>query len=415
MISTQMYVISVVGLTFFSALISCFETSITAASRAKIHRLTHNIPQAKLVEKLLKNRERVVNTMLLANNISNIIASAITTNLLIELFGEIGVVYATFILTFLVVVFGEILPKNYAIKNPENIAIFFATTINFLFTIFAPLLFFIQKISDLFLSNVKNKHHHKSDLEEIRETVDFKAKEGAIVQYDKSLLDGVLDLSDTEIGEIMVHRKDINSINIDLPIAEIIELATASIYTRLPLWKNNKDNVVAILNTRRLLNAAYYCRGNLRKINLLDQTSEAWFVPTSNSLRSQLVSFRKKKKRFALVVNEYGSLQGLITLEDILEEIVGEIKEQDDLNLNIVKIKSGAYKITGRTLIRDINRQLAWDLEEGEDAYNLAAFIINILGRIPEEKESFAIEGYVIEVLKKRDQDLVLLRVKKEG
>lgn len=413
----EINLIIVLLLLIFSALLSCFETSITAVSRAKIHRLaSEGNKGAKRLARLLKEREKVVSVMLIGNNIVNIVASAITTKVLLEMFGEIGLVYATILLTILVIVFGEILPKTYAIKSSEKIVLFFAGAIEFLFRIFSPIVFVVQKFSDLFFKKT-DKKTQEAELEEIRDAVDLKAKEGSIFKYDKDLLDGVLDLSDTEISEIMVHRKDIESININLPIAEIVKRATAGNYTRMPLWSGDKENIVAILNVRKLLKALHFYQGDLEKFELTPATSEPWFTPSSNSLRSQLFAFRKRKKRFALVVDEYGSLAGLVTLEDILEEIVGEIKEQDEESeMNIIKTKSG-YKIAGKTLIRDINKKLEWEVEEGDDAYNLAAFIINNLGRIPDEKESFVISGFYFQILKKRGHDLILVKVKeiKEG
>jgi Mg2+/Co2+ transporter CorB len=414
----QLNLILVLALLIFSALISCFETSITAASRAKINRMKNEgSRRAKILDRLLKEREKVVGVMLLGNNVVNIIASAITTKVLLEMFGEIGVIYATIFLTIVIIVFGEILPKTYAIKASETIALRFAPTINFLFAALAPIVKIIQAIVDFVIGIFVNQTAQKSkeaELEEIRDTVDLKHKEGSIFKYDKDLLDGVLDLSDTDISEIMVHRKNIESINIDLPISEIVALATNINYTRIPLWKDNKENIVAILNVRKLLKALHFHEGDLEKFDLLSVASQPWFVPAGNTLRSQLFAFRKRKKRFALVIDEYGSLLGLVTLEDILEEIVGEIKEQDDNSeINIIKIKSGAYKIAGKTLIRDVNKKLEWDIEEDDHAYNLAAFVINHLGRIPEEKENFVIDNYYFEILKRRNHDLILLKVKK--
>ena len=407
----------VAGLIVFSALLSCFETSITAASRAKIHRLSsQGDKRAKRLEKLLLERERVISVMLIANNITNIAASALTTSLLLKMFGEIGVIYATVLLTVLVIVFGEILPKTIAIKSPENVALFFNYSIEVLFKIFAPTVSIIQKIvnwpTNLFFGEEVEKPK-EDELEEIRDTVELKAKEGTIFKYDKDLLEGVLDLSDTEISEIMVHRKNISSLNIELPISEILKQATDLNYTRIPLWRSDKDNIVAVLNVRKLLRALYLYKGDVEKFDLSLATSQPWFVPSTNSLRSQLFTFRKKRKRFALVVDEYGTLVGMITLEDILEEIVGEIKDQENIfSGNIIKLKSGAYKIQGSALIRDVNKKLNWNLNEGEDAYNISTFIISNLGRIPEEGEKIAIDNYEIEILKQRNHEVLLVAIK---
>lgn len=415
---TNIYLIAVVILMVISAMFACSETSIIAASRAKIHRMaSEGNKRAKKLEKLLKIREKVISTMLVGNNAVNILASALATSALLRIFGDAGLLYATIGMTVIVLIFAEIAPKSFAIKSPDKIALFLAPLINILVKILFPLTHSIQKLVDVFINFFFKNSLEKSqeaELEEIRDTVDLKAKEGSIFKYDKDLLDGVLDLSDTEISEIMVHRKDIESINIDLPISKILNLALEISYTRIPLWRGNKENIVAILNVRKFLKALHLYKGDVEKFELTSVTSEPWFVPSGNSLRSQLFAFRKRKKRFSLVIDEYGSLLGLLTLEDILEEIVGEIKEQEDgVEINIIKNKSGSYKITGKTLIRDINKKLDWDILESDQAYNLAAFIINNLGRIPEEKENFEIDGFAFEILKRRNHDLILVKVKK--
>lgn len=415
---TNLYFILVAALMVLSAIFACSETSITAASRAKIHRLVgEGNKRAKKLEKLLKIREKVISTMLVGNNIVNIMASALATGVLIKVFGESGLLYATIVMTIVILVFAEIAPKTFALKSPDKIALFLAPLIDILVKILFPLTHLIQTIVDAFVHlffEKSTKNSQEAELEEIRDTVDLKHKEGSIFKYDKDLLDGVLDLSDTEISEIMVHRKDIESINIELPITEIINQATNISYTRIPLWHSNKDNIVAILNVRKLLKALHFHQGDIEKFELTPATSEPWFVPASNSLRSQLFAFRKRKKRFALVVDEYGSLLGLATLEDILEEIVGEIKEQDDkFEINISKSETGVYKIAGKTLIRDINKKLDWNIIEDDHAYNLAAFIISNLGRIPDEKENFVIDDYYFEILKRKNHDLTSIKVKK--
>lgn len=421
--STQYHLIAVALLVTTSALFACFETAITAASKAKIHRLKNEgNKKAAILEGLLKNREKVISTMLLGNNAVNILASAIATSALIKLFGDAGLFYATVSMTLVVIIFAEIMPKTYAIKSPDSIALFAAPVINILVKIFYPITESLNRFVDFVVNFISEKTHKKSkatELEEIRDTISLKHKEGSLYKYDKDMIDGVLDLADTEISEIMVHRKDIESINIDLPVKEIIKRALTISYTRIPLWQGNQENIVAILNVRKLLKALYFYKNekpqDLDKFDLKSITTEAWFAPSTNSLRAQLFAFRKKKKRLALVVDEYGSLLGLITLEDILEEIVGEIKEkgEESSEIHIIKIKSGAYKIAGKVLIRDINKRLDWDMAESDDAYSLGAFIISNLGRIPEEKENFIIDNYYYEILKRKDHELLLIKVKK--
>lgn len=411
---TQFYSLIVFFLIIVSALFSCFETAITAASKAKIHRLaSEGNKRAKMLERLLDNREKVISTMLFGNNAINILASAIATSLFIKLFGDVGLVVSTIAMTLIVLIFAEVFPKTYAVKNPDGIALLFAPTIKFLVMIFFPVTDLVHRLVNFFLDPA-HKKSSALEMEEIRDAVMLKHKEGSIYKYDKDMIDGVLDLADTEISEIMVHRKDIEVINMDLPVREIIRLALDSSYTRIPLWQGNKENIVAILNVRKLLKALHFFKSDLDKFNLKSITTDVWFVPSSNSLRAQLFLFRTKKRRMALVIDEYGSLLGMVTLEDILEEIVGEIKEKEDISdINIIKIKSGACKIAGKVLIRDINKKLDWGIVEDDDAYNLAAFVISRLGRIPEEKENFVIDDYYFEILKKRGNDLILIKAKK--
>jgi Mg2+/Co2+ transporter CorB len=411
-------IILIAFLLIMAGLISCFETSITAGSRAKIHRLENEgDKRATRVEKLLKKRENVVSVMLLANNAINIIASALTTKFLLDIFGEIGVLYASIFLTIVVIIFGEILPKTIALQYPEKCLLLFGFLIEILYNIFSPIVKIIQKIVDFSIRVLRIKKIPKtkeSELEEIRDALDLKAKEGTIFKYDKELLDGVLDLSDTEINEIMVHRKNIESINFDSPIEDILKRAIDIGFTRIPLWKENQENIVAILNVRKLLKSLYFNKGDIGKININDSISQPLFSPNTNTLRSQLFLFRKNHRRLSLVVDEYGSLLGLVTLEDILEEIVGEIKEQDENNqINIIRTKSGIYKVAGKTLVRDLNKKLNLNLPEFDEAFNISTYIINYLQRIPNEREQFVINKINFEIVRKSHNDLILIKISK--
>lgn len=414
----EIEIILITFLIILAGLISCFETAITAGSRAKIHRLENEGDhRAKRLEKLLKQREKVVGVMLLANNAINIVTSALTTKFLIDIFGEVGVIYASIFLTITIIIFGEILPKTIALQYPEKCLLIFSLFIEILYNLFSPIVDIIQKIVEFCLKILQIKKILKSnetELDEIRDAVDLKAKEGSIFKYDKDLLDGVLDLSDTEINEIMVHRRDILSINLDLSTEEIIKKAIEIGYTRIPLWQNEPDNIVGILNVRKLLKSHFFNSDNISKINLSDSISAPLFSPNTNTLRSQLFLFRKNRKRLALVIDEYGSLLGLVTVEDILEEIVGEINEQNDnKQIKIIKTKSGILKISGKILIRDLNKNLELNLPEFEEAYNLSTYIINYLGKIPEEREKFIINNINFEVVKKSYNDLVLIKISK--
>ncbi len=417
----QIYLISIIILICFSAIFSCCETSITGASRAKIHQLkVSGNKKAAKIDKLLEDREKVISTMLVGNNTVNIMASALAASIFIRIFGETGLFYATIVMTILVLIFAEIAPKTFAIKAPEKMLIFFFPLIWFVMNFFYPLTNFLQKGINKFVLLFfpeKSKNSKLEELEEIRSTVELKAIEGSIVKKDKDLIDGVLDLSNTDISEIMVYRKDIESIDIGLKKEKIVELALASKFNKIPLWKKDKENIIAILNSKRLakeIHKLHQDKKSIVEINLDKICQEPIFVPTTNSLKEQIDEFRRNQDKFALVIDEYGSLQGLITLQDIIEEIIGEIKDQDDpFSQQVTKTRSGYYKISAKMLIRDINRILNWDLIENDEAYNINAFIINNLGRIPQINEEFTIDNYQFEVFKRNEFELEQLKIKK--
>ncbi len=415
--------ILVLALILLSAFFSLAEIALTTCSRAKIHRMTKDGDKRAIrVEKLLQKSESAMSTILLCNNAINILASAIATSVLIKIFGETGVIYATIIMTILVLVFGEIAPKTYALKHAERLILFSAGFVLWLVTVFYPFTKGIQNIIDktfeLFSPSVKHTQQHKltSDLEEIRGTIELKHKAGSIVKYDKDMLDSILDLGETEIINVMIHRKNMASIDIEQSLDKILKRAFEINHSRIPLWRGDEDNIVAILNMRKLITLLHDNHGDVNKINLKQFTSEPWFVPSSNTLKNQLVAFKKKKEKFALVIDEYGALMGVITLEDILEEIVGDIDEKDDnqSRLRITKYKDGSYKISGELPVRDINRKLNWDLPEvDENAATLAGLLISRIERIPEEKEECGFDNFKFKVLKMKQNKIMVLRVTK--
>lgn len=412
------HLVIIAFLVLVSALLSCAEVAIIMVSRARIHRLRNEgNKRAKILESLLKNRERIIGVILLSNNGINVLISVIATSVLTKIFGEeMGLIYASIIATLLILILGEITPKTIALRAPESISLLFAFPINILVKLLFPLTNFIQKAVNwtvsLFFFESK-KRAHLAEIEDIRDTVDLKYKEGLIYSYDKEMLGGVLDLGSIEVAEVMVHRKNIESIDINLPLAQIIERASILSYYRIPLWSGNEENIVGILNVNQLFRQLSLNCGNVSKLDLKQAISKPWFVPPNNSLRAQLSAFRKKKSRFALVVDEYGSLLGLITVEDILEEIVGEIKENDAGNAFVES--KGIYKIPGNALLRDLTKKMRWNFEASVESYDVAGLIINGLGRIPDEKENFIIDGYYFEILKRKGNNIVSVRMKKVG
>ncbi len=412
----------VIALVLTSAYFSLAETALATCSRAKIHHLAKEGDlRAIRCERLLKQSENAMSTILLCNNAINILASAIATSVLIGLFGETGVIYATVIMTVLVLVFGEIAPKTYALKHAEKIILFSAPIVLALIKVFHPITRHIQTTIDKtfeFFSPTNHQNERQtrliSDIEEIRGTIELKHKAGSIVKYDKEMLDSILDLEETEISNIMVHRKNISSINIDQDLDVILKKALTINHSRIPLWEEDEDNVVSILNMRKFITVLHNNGGDISKVSLKQITNDPWFVPASNTLRNQLIAFKKKKEKFALVVDEYGTMMGMVTLEDILEEIVGDIDEKDmsQTKLKIVKIEDNSYKIPGELAVRDINRKLNWELpEDDENSSTLAGLLISHIEKIPEEKETFEFDGFKFQVLRIARNKILSLKV----
>lgn len=408
----------VVVLLVMSAFFSGSETALTAASRARMHALeSEGDESAKRVNKLLERPERLISTILLGNNLVNIMASAVTTSLLINLFGEVGVFYATILLTVIVVVFSEVLPKTYAIAYPDRIALLVAPTMRILILVLRPAVFLIESLVSLILKLTPSKVDDAANIlaahDEIRGTIDLQAKEGTVLKHDAAMLGGILDLRDLQIADIMIHRTKMETLDAESEPQDIIDEILKSQYTRMPLWRDEPENIVAVLHTKDLLTALGRVGWDVSKLDITSFAQEPWFVPDTTSLKTQLNQFLKRKAQMALVVDEYGEVQGLITLEDILEEIVGQIADEHDTHeMSIRPQADGTVNVDGTVAIRDLNRHEDWDLPE-EEATTIAGLVIHEAQTIPEPGQVFIFHGYRFEVLRKTRNKIAALRIKR--
>ncbi len=407
---------TIVLLIFISAFFSGSETALTAASRARMHALEQDgSTRAALVSRLMENPENLIGAILLGNNLVNILASALATSLFLSLFGEAGVVYATLAMTALVLVFGEVMPKTYAITNPERAALIIAPVIRVAVALFGPVTNAVQMIVRFFFRifgpNIAEGAAVLSAHEEIRGAIDLHHKEGGVVKHDRDMLGGVLDLMALEVEDVMIHRTGMNTINADDTPQEIVSQVLSSAYTRLPLWQNEPENIVGVLHAKTLLQAVHDTEGNLSKLDPLAIATPPWFVPDTTSLRAQLNAFLKRKEHFALVVDEYGEVQGLVTLEDILEEIVGEITdEHDELETGMRPLGDGSVQVDGSVPTRDLNRAMDWDLPEDE-ATTVAGLVIHKSRTIPQPGQAFTFDGFRFEVLRRHRNKITALKV----
>lgn len=409
-------IVVIIFLIIFSGFFSGSETGLTATSASSMHKMAkEGNERATLVEKLLADPESLIGAILLGNNLVNILASALATYIFIELFGEIGVVYATFAMTALVLIFAEVMPKTYAISNPERVALKVAPLINLMVSIFSPIVRMIQVVArqTLRLLGVKAEENQRvlSPHDEIRGAIDLQAHEGGIFKEHKDMLAGILDLDEISLEDVMIHRKNVETIHFEDDIEDILQQIIASPYTRLPMWEKEQDNITGVIHAKDILRITKKNGGVVTHKTLKEIAIEPWFVPETTSLREQLKMFLAKKAHFAIVVDEYGALMGIISLEDILEEIVGDIADEHDTHYSEINVlKNGEILVDGATPIRDLNRQFNWKLSDDE-AITIAGFIIDHAEIIPLPGQSFDLDGYTYEVMKRKRNQITKIKI----
>jgi Mg2+/Co2+ transporter CorB len=406
-------IVIIVVLLAVSAIFSSAETGVTAASRPRMHALARKgLRRARLVNDLREGKEQVLTAILIGNNLVNILASALATGALIALFGEAGIAYAAFAMTALVVVFGEVLPKTFAINNADRVALAMAPLLRWVVILLSPVVRTTQAIVRAMLRVCgvqRSKAGSKVSEEELRGAIELHA--GKDVRDERNMLRSILDLADVEVGTIMVHRRQVLAIDIDQKAADVVEQALSSRYTRIPLWRGQPDNIVGVLHAKAVLQALRANGGNFNAIRIGEIATSPWFIPESTTLLDQLEAFRRRREHFAVVVDEYGAFLGIVTLEDILEEIVGDIAERHEFQVPGVRpMPDGSYVIEGHVTIRDLNRDLDWQLPDGEAA-TVAGLVLQEARRIPEVGQHFIFHGFRFEILRRKRNQITGLRV----
>jgi Mg2+/Co2+ transporter CorB len=407
---------AIVVLLIVSGFFSGSETAMTAASRARLLRLEQQgLRRAGIVNALRREQDRLIGAILLGNNLVNILASAIATSVMISLVGEAGVIYATIAMTLLVLIFGEVLPKSYAIFHPDRMALAVAPILRPIVFVFAPVTHSVQVIVRLTLRlfgvRIGAEFHLPNTEEELRGTIDLHALDAEAVVPERAMLHSVLDLQDVEVGEIMTHRKDVLAIAAGVAPDSIIDQILESPYTRLPLWSGSPDNIVGILHAKALLREVRAQNGDVSGLDIVKIAAEPWFIPGSTTALDQLQAFRERREHFALVVDEYGSLMGIVTLEDVLEEIVGEIADEHDVAVAGVRLgQDGSVIVRGAVTIRDLNRQFGWSLPD-EEAATIAGLVMYEARSIPEAGQVFHFHSFRFEILRRVRNQITSIRV----
>jgi len=399
-----------------SAFFAGSETALTASSRASMHRLEKQGNRlAALVNRLLASRERLIGALLLGNNAVNIASSALATGVLLNWFGELGVIYATVVMTILIVIFAEVLPKTAAFNSPDRLALLVARPIDWTVRLLAPVLIGVEWLVKRMLRLLGMKVGESESIllphEELRGAVDLLHREGGVERLDRDMFSGLLDLRDLTVSDVMVHRTEMITVCAEDPPEQVVKTVLESEVTRVPLWRGKPENIVGILHAKDLLRAIQAADGDLAKVDVAAIARPPWFVPEIRPLSEQLKAFRRRKTPFALVVDEYGEVMGLVTLEDILEEIVGDITDEHDIAVPGVRPQpDGSVNVDGGVPIRDLNRAMEWSLPDDE-ATTVAGLVIHEARSIPEPGQTFTFHGFRFRVLRRDRNRITALRI----
>ena len=399
-----------------SGFFSGSETALTAASRARMLQLEKTGDQrATLVGRLIRDRERLIGAVLLGNNLVNILASALATSVFLTLFGQTGVAYATIVMTLIVLIFGEVLPKTLAISNPDQASRLVAPIIQPVVAVFSPIVtavqFIVQGVLRLFGHEGAAGLSVLSPADEIRSQVDLLHAEGSVVKAERDRLGGLLDLGELVASDVMVHRTNMHTVNADDPPDTILREILTAPYTRVPLWQGEPENIVGVIHVKDLLRRLSEVGGDIASVDPGSIAVKPWFVPETTTLTDQLNAFLRRKAHVALVVDEYGEVQGLVTLEDIIEEIVGDIADEHDIPVEGVRRQpDGSLIIDGSVAVRDVNRAMDWNLPDDE-ATTIAGLVIHDALIIPEPGQAFNFHGFRFRVLRKSRNRITSLRI----
>lgn len=416
MLADWLIVLAVLFFLFLAFFFSGSETAMTASSRGTMLRLSKDgNPDATAVTRLLDDKQRLIGALLIGNNVATIVSSALATALLQDWFGDIGVLYASVVMTVLVILFCEMLPKTAAIDAPDRYALSIARPLQRVIRILGPVLDAADWIVRRMLAVAGIVPGAGEPLlpghERLRGAVDLLHKEGSFGKQDRDMLGGLLNLRDLIVADVMIHRTEVITADVGEPSEQVVEAILKEPVTRVPLWRGTPENIVGILHVRDLLRGIKEAGGDTRTIDIMSLARQPWFVPETRPLSEQLMAFRRRRTPLAVVVDEYGEFMGIVTLEDILEEIVGDISDEHDVEIPGVRpLPDGAVNVDGAVPIRDLNRAMDWSLPDAA-ATTIAGLVIHEARSIPEAGQSFTFHGFRFEVLRRNRNRLEALRI----
>ena len=410
---------SIFGLIILSAFFSGSETSLTSASKPRMHNLARTGKKnAKIFEELFKNKEMLICTILFANNLVNILASAIATKILIELTNNEGILYATIIMTLMILIFGELIPKTLALSKADQFALKIAPFMKVLVYILYPLTVTLNFVATSILKifgvnylNFKKEEVSEKREEELRGAIDLHGEDSS--KDEKNMLKSILDLDDITVGSIMIPRKDIFSLPSNIKYNELITKLNNSPHSRIPIWEKNPENIIGIFHIRKLIEIKV---DEPKTFNIKSLCQKPWFIPESTRLDNQLLEFKRRKEHFSIVVDEYGEFLGIVTLEDIIEEIVGEIDDEHDVlkiskgSEDIKSISSKSYLVKGNVTIRELNKELNINIPVSNTS-TVAGLVLYESRTIPKKGQIFSFFDLKFEILSKKNNQITLVKI----
>lgn len=418
--------LAILILLLFSAFFSGSETALTAASRGKLRaQADKGSKGAESALEITEDNEKLIGSLLLGNNFVNIMATSLATALFTKLFGEGGIAIATLVMTATVLIFAEVMPKTYAITNAEKAASLTAPLVRYVIMVFSPLViavrWFVRSILRMVGVKTDPDSHILAVREEIAGALYLGHSEGVVEKEDRDRILGALDLGERAVEEIMLHRSNIEMIDAGAEPQAILDQCLKSPHTRLPVYRDDPDNIIGVVHAKDLLRAMYTLANGeedtgeaFKKFDITKVAMPPYFVPETTTLDDQMRQFLRMRSHFALVIDEYGSLQGLITLEDILEEIVGEITDEfdEELEHQLRKSEDNQFLVDGAMTIRDLNRAIDWNLPD-DKANTIAGLVIYEAQMIPKVEQVFNFHGFRFEVVARKENRITKLKIRK--
>ncbi|MDE2134142.1 MAG: HlyC/CorC family transporter [Alphaproteobacteria bacterium] len=407
---------AIVVLLMASAFFAGSETALTAVSHGKMHQLEKDGSRAAaIVNRLVEHRQRLIGALLLGNTFVNILASSLATSVLEDRLRHHAVLVVTILMTLLILVFAEVLPKTLAIARTDRVALAVAGAVRIVVGVLGPVVgtvqYFVWRLLGLLGAEEEDAAGSFAH-DEIRGTVSLRHQEGTVERESRDMITGVLDLRELTAGDVMIHRKNMMTVSVDQGVEHIVRALLSTHHARVPVWREQPENIVGVLHTRDIVRAVLASRGALKAIDIAALVTPPWFVPETMALEELLDAFREKHSHFALVVDEYGVILGLVTREDILDEVFGRIPDEhgEMAQAGIRPQPDGSYYIDGVTTIRDVNRALDWNLPD-EAATTLAGLVIHEARTIPDVGQRFAFYGFKFEILRRQRNQITALRV----